>query len=133
MTEATDQISTETLAPGAAPAVADAKPPVADNVPVSAPPSTTGYTKIHSHPNGPSSIDATEFGDTWHAAMTKIDRMFHVLFHKVSGPIEHAVTATDDAAHAAIKDLENQIAAMQIKHDALVAQVNATPPVAPVA
>src|SRR6185312_14671939 len=69
---------------------------------------------------GPSTGDSTENGDSWHVAVQKINAMFHHLFQKIEGPIEHVVTATDDDARKAITALEDEIAALQKKHDALV-------------
>lgn len=69
---------------------------------------------------GPSTGDSTENGDSWHVAVGKINAWFKYLEGKVSAPIEHLVTATDADAHSAIKELEDQIAALQKKHDDLV-------------
>lgn len=69
---------------------------------------------------GPSTGDSTENGDSWHVAVGKINAMFGHLFQKLEGPIEHVVTATDADAHAAIKELEDQIASLQKRHDDLV-------------
>lgn len=69
---------------------------------------------------GPATGDSTENGDSWHAAVNKINAWFSYFESKLSAPIEHLVTATDADAHSAIKELEDQIAALQNKHDDLV-------------
>lgn len=69
---------------------------------------------------GPATGDSTENGDSWHVAVGKINAWFKYLEGMVSAPIEHMVTATDEDARSAIKDLEDQIGALQKKHDDLV-------------
>jgi len=69
---------------------------------------------------GPSTNDSTENGDTWHAAVGKMNGMFKALFSRLEAPIEHVVTAIDEDARTDIKRLEDEIAALQQKLEALV-------------
>ena len=75
---------------------------------------------------GPATGDSTENGDSWHVAVQKMNAWFKYFEGKLSAPIEHLVTATDADAHIAIKELEDQITALQQKHDALVTAHAAT-------
>jgi hypothetical protein len=69
---------------------------------------------------GPSTGDSTENGDNWHIAVHKINAMFKALFGKIEVPANGVVTTVGTDARTAITDLENQIAALQKKHDDLV-------------
>jgi len=114
-------------------------------------PAPAGYVKIHSHENGPAYIDCTEFGDSWHQAMTKIDGMFHAIFTHLSGGAHVAAPANlpggvssaaptvdtvaveakaeadklaaeaAEAAKKALADVEAELAALTAKHEALLA------------
>lgn len=70
---------------------------------------------------GPSTNDSTENGDSWHAAVAKVNGMFKSLFSKLEAPIEHVVTAIDEEARTDIKRLEDEIAALQQKLEAMAA------------
>lgn len=72
---------------------------------------------------GPSTGDSTENGDNWHTAVHKINAMFKALFGESPN---HPATTVETVSQTAIKDLEDQIAALQKKHDDLVSAHAAT-------
>jgi hypothetical protein len=106
------------------------------------------FNPIKTHPNGPSGIDSTEFGDSWPDAMAKINAMFHHVYHIIEGkpPVAgvkgESVLATtgatpapaadgpapptiDATAHARITALEGTISDMGKKLDAALAALAA--------
>jgi hypothetical protein len=90
-----------------------------------------GYTKLHSHPAGPATLDCTEFGESFESAMVKIDAMFHKVFSHIAGvapAIDKAVTTVDTDARKAITDLEAKIKELTAQHDALVASISSAAP-----
>lgn len=70
-----------------------------------------GYQKITSHQMGPSTMDCTEFGDSWDTAMKKADGMFKELFEKIEKVTMVGGTATAPATLGTdIKALVHEVA-----------------------
>lgn len=67
---------------------------------------------------GPAVGLGTEAGDTWHAAVAKINAGFKNVTAAMKGGYQHIVEIVDGEARKDIADLREELAALQIKFDA---------------
>jgi hypothetical protein len=82
------------------------------------------FDPIHGPPDhysGPSVGLSTEKGDSWHTAVAKINAGFHKIVEAIEGGVQHDVEAADTEARSRITALEETVAAMQIRLDAITA------------
>lgn len=69
---------------------------------------------------GPAVGLGTEAGDTWHAAVAKINAGFKRVVSAIEGGAGKIVDMVDGEARKDIADLREELAALQIKYDAMV-------------
>jgi hypothetical protein len=72
------------------------------------------------HPGqGPSTGDSTEHGDTWHAAVAKINAGFAKVKAAFETGFEHIVETIDPIARKEVSDLREELAAVKLKLEAM--------------
>lgn len=76
------------------------------------------------HYQGPATGLGTEAGDTWHAAVSKVNAGFKNVIDAIESWGEKAVEAVDADARKENVELREQIAALQIKFDAADSQID---------
>lgn len=126
MSDTVTPVALATATAPAAPAVPphmDGLTPIVHTIPPAPKLTHPDFTPIKGPANpsqGPSTGDSTENGDNWHTVVHKINSMFEALFKTAAPSVESATATVETVSHTAIKDLEDQIAALQKKHDDLV-------------